>query len=252
MPQRFFVNGADIAGDRLVMEGALANHIAGSLRMRSGDVIVVVDDGHREHCVLLHSVRPERIDGEISWTRPVTGEPALRITVVQALPRERMEDCVDLLVEVGAAAIRPVITERVVSRPHGDRIPHRVNRWQAVATESAQLAGRGTIPRVHAPVALADALAALEPGTRVLACTFDAEESLASLDVDRAAPLALCVGPEGGFAEGDLETLRQAGAQRVHMGARILRTRYASAIGCALLLGRSGDLAGSVAAAPAP
>ncbi|MDQ6847919.1 MAG: 16S rRNA (uracil(1498)-N(3))-methyltransferase [Candidatus Dormibacteraeota bacterium] len=251
MPQRFFVNGGDIASDGLVMEGAVANHIARSLRMRSGDSIVVVDDRNREHGVLLRSVRPERIEGEVSWTRPVTGEPVLRITVVQALPRERMEDCVDLLVEVGAAEIRPVITERVVSRTPGDRFPNRVHRWQAVATESAQLAGRGSIPRVHSPVALDDALAALDKGTRLLACTFDANHPLAELAVDSASPLALCVGPEGGFGAGDLETLRQAGAQPVHMGARILRTRYASAIGCALLLAGSGDLADAVAAAPA-
>lgn len=249
MPQRFFVNGGDIA-DGLVMEGAVANHIARSLRMRSGDSIVVVDDDHREHGVLLRSVRPERIEGEVTWTRAATGEPRLRITVVQALPRERMEDCVDLLVEVGAADIRPVITGRVVSRPSGDRVGNRVHRWQAVATESAQLAGRGMIPRVHSPVPLPNALAALDNDTRVIACAFDGDGSLADLDVDSAVPLAVCIGPEGGFDERDLDTLRRAGAESVHMGARILRTRYAAAVACALLLARSGDLAGAVPGIP--
>src|SRR6202011_3226526 len=105
-------------------------------------------------------------------------EPRLRITVVQALPRERMEDCVDALVEAGAAEVRPVITERVVSRPPGDRLPQRIQRWRTVATEAAQLAGRGTVPLVHAPVELADALAAVDAGSRVLACTFDGEHPL--------------------------------------------------------------------------
>ena len=45
----------------------------------------------------------------------------------------------------------------------------------AVATEAAQLAGRGMIPRVHAPVALADALAAIVADARVVACTFEGE-----------------------------------------------------------------------------
>jgi len=66
MPQRFFVNGGDIAGDGLVMEGPVANHIARSLRMRSGDRIVVVDDSRQEHGVLLRSVRPERVEGDIA------------------------------------------------------------------------------------------------------------------------------------------------------------------------------------------
>ena len=250
MPQRFFVNRGDIAGDGLVMEGPVANHIARSLRMRSGDSIVVVDDDNREHGVLLRSVGPDRVVGEVTWTRAATGEPRLRITVVQALPRERMEDCVDLLVELGAAEIRPVITERVVSRASGDRLGNRVHRWQAVATESAQLAGRGMIPRVHSPVPLPDALAALDNDSRLIACVFDGDRSLADIDGDSGHPLALCIGPEGGFGERDLDTLRRAGAETVHMGARVLRTRYAAAVACAVLLARSGDLADALPGIP--
>jgi 16S rRNA (uracil1498-N3)-methyltransferase len=174
----------------------------------------------------------------------------LRITVVQALPRERMEDCVDLLVELGAAEIRPVITERVVSRASGDRLGNRVHRWRAVATESAQLAGRGMIPRVHSPVPLPDALAALDNDSRLIACVFDGDRSLADIDGDSGHPLALCIGPEGGFGERDLDTLRRAGAETVHMGARVLRTRYAAAVACAVLLARSGDLADALPGIP--
>ncbi len=250
MPQRFFISAGDLTADGLVMEGAVASHIARSLRMRSGDSIVVVDDANREHGVLLRSVSPERVEAEVTWTRGATGEPGLRITVLQALPRERMEDCVDLLVEVGVAEIRPVITERVVSRPSEDRIANRVHRWQAVATEAAQLAGRGTIPRVHAPVLLPDALAALDRTSRLVVCTFDGDRPLADIDVERERPLAVCVGPEGGLGEQDLEALRGAGAETVHMGARVLRTRYAGAVACALLQARSGDLADPVAGVP--
>jgi 16S rRNA (uracil1498-N3)-methyltransferase len=251
MPQRFFVDG-DVQRDGLVMHGPVASHIARSLRMRSGDAIVVVDESGQEHRVVLRSVRPERVDGDIAWSRKATGEPHLRITVVQALPRERMEDCIDLLVEVGAAEVRPVITERVVSRPADGRVASRVQRWQAVATEAAQLAGRGVVPKVHAPVPLADALSALDAAARVIACTFDGHRPLADVDVDASVPLALCIGPEGGFAPGDLDTLAGAGAERVHLGARILRTRYAAAMACSLLLARAGDLGTPVAPEPAP
>jgi 16S rRNA (uracil1498-N3)-methyltransferase len=250
MPERFFVAGAVRDGE-IAVRGELAHHLARSLRMRAGDSIVVVDGEGREHGVRLRTVAAGVVEGDISWSRAATGEPRLRITVIQALPRERMEDCVDILVEAGAGEIRPVLTERVVSRPPGDRVAQRVRRWQAVATEAAQLAGRGMIPRVHAPAGLDDALAALAAGTRVLACTFDGHPSLAAVDVDSERPLALCIGPEGGFGERDLGVLRDAGAELVHMGARILRTRYAGAVACAVLLARSGDLSEPVEAAPA-
>jgi 16S rRNA (uracil1498-N3)-methyltransferase len=195
-------------------------------------------------------VHPERVDGDVTWTRDATGEPRLRITVVQALPRERMEDCIDLLVQVGAAEVCPVLTERVVSRPAADRALHRLKRWRAVATEAAQLAGRGMIPRVHAPVPLRECLAALDSSSRLIACTFDGDRSLADVDVNGDRPVALFIGPEGGFGDGDLDALRGGGAETVHMGARILRTRYAAAMACALLLARAGDLAARVTGAP--
>ena len=251
MPERFFIDGDASLSAGTVIEGALAHHIARSLRMRPGETIVVVDDRRAEHRVRLRSVAADRVVGDVLSTRPATGEPRLHITLVQALPRERMEDCIDILVEAGAAEIRPVVTERVVSRLAEDRIPQRLLRWQAVAREAAQLSGRGAIPPVHAPVALADALAALDDGTRVIACTFDAATPMAAIEVDHADPIAVCIGPEGGFGERDLEVLAKAHAQTVHMGARVLRTRYAGAVACALLLGRGGDLTAPPAAEPA-
>jgi 16S rRNA (uracil1498-N3)-methyltransferase len=249
MPERFFLSDA-IAGGAVVVEGSLAHHIARSLRMHAGESIVVVDDGGREHGLRLRSVAGDRVEGDITWSRASTGEPRLRVTILQALPRERMDDCVDVLVEAGVAEIRPVITERIVSRPAVARIPSRVERWRAIAAEAAQLSGRGMIPPVHAPATLTEALAELPPSARVVACTFDGARSIADLAVDAAAPMALCIGPEGGFGDRDVAALRAAGAELVHMGARILRTRYAGAIACAVLLARCGDLAHPVTPPP--
>lgn len=250
MPERFFIDGVVDARSGMAVAGALAHHIARSLRMRPGDTIVAVDGGGCEHGVRLRTVTAGLVEGEWTWSREATGEPRLRVTVVQALPRERMEDCIDVLVEAGAVEIRPVRTERAVSRPPDDRVAPRLRRWQAIATESAQLSGRGIIPVVHAPTSLADGLAAITAGTRVIACSFDGETSLATLDVDSSRPLALCIGPEGGFGDADLEALRAAGAELVHLGPRVLRTRYAGAVATALLLARAGDLDAPVAPEP--
>ena len=249
MPERFFLDAAAVTAGRVAIGGVLAHHLARSLRVREGDAVVVVAGGV-EHGVRLDAVAADHVGGQVEWTRDATGEPRLRITVVQALPRERMEDCIDILVEVGASEVRPVITEHVVTRASSERLAARALRWQAVAQESAQLAGRGMIPIVHPPARLDIALADLDAGTRIVACTFDAEQPIAELEVDAAQPLALCIGPEGGFGPRDLDTLRDAGAHMVHAGARVLRTRYAGAIACALLLARAGDLAAPIAAAP--
>lgn len=250
MPARFFIDAAPDRG-RVRISGDLASHLARSLRMRVHDTLVAVDPSGTEHGVRLDSVSAGAVEGEVAWSRPVTGEPALRITLLQALPRERMDDCIDIAVQAGVAAIVPLFTERTVSRPTAERITARTRRWNAVSREAAQLAGRGTIPAVHEPLPLPDALDQLATGTRLVACTIERDAApLSSLDIDSTAPLALCIGPEGGLGSTDLVTLDEHAAEWAHLGARVLRTRYAGALATALLLSGSGDLARAATAEP--
>lgn len=242
MPARFFLDDVPLGG-RVRIGGELAAHLARSLRMRAGDTFAAVDPTGTEHGVRLTVVSADAVVGEVAWSRPAGGEPALRITLLQALPRERMEDCVDVAVQAGVAAIVPLLTERTVSRPDAGRVEARVRRWNAVAREAAQLAGRGTIPRVRTPEPLPAALANLDGGSRLVACTIEREaRPLADLAVDTRMPLALCIGPEGGLGPADLAALEAHGAAWAHLGPRVHRTRYAGAVAAALLLARSGDL----------
>lgn len=251
MPERFFVPPGAVTDGAVRIEGDKASHLARSLRKRAGERIVVVE-GERgiEHGALLRSVGAAVVEADVVWSRPATGEPSLHITVLQALPSERMDDCIDVLVQAGAAEIRPVFTERVVTRLTEERVAGRLRRWRAIAAEAAQLAGRGRIPQVHAPADLGAALAELPPSAQRIACTFDGERSVAALQPDAGRPLALCIGPEGGLGDADLDTLRRAGAGTAHLGARVVRTRYAGAVACALLLASAGDLEAPVAVAP--
>jgi 16S rRNA (uracil1498-N3)-methyltransferase len=60
--------------------------------------------------------------------------------------------------------------------------------------------------------------------------------------VDSRSPLALFVGPEGGFTEAEIQRARAVGAVTVSVGPRILRTETAGPIVAALALYESGDL----------
>ena len=250
MPARFFLDAVPEQG-RVIIGGELASHLARSLRMRADDTLIAVDPGGTEHGVRLVAVSDTVVQGDVAWSRPITGEPKLHVTLLQALPRERMDDCIDIAVQAGVVAIVPVLTERTVSRPGPERTSARLRRWNAVAREAAQLAGRGTIPPVHPLEPLAAALGHLPSGTRLVACTIERDAPpLTQLDTDPQTPLAICIGPEGGLATADLRALEEHGAEWVHLGSRVLRTRYAGAVATALLLSRAGDLAHAAASSP--
>ncbi len=247
---RFFVTADQVGGGRGAVTGADAAHLARTLRARPGERVVLVDDAGMEHGLLIDAVAPDRVAGGLEWTRPATGEPGLRVHVVQALPQAGMDDAVEAMTEVGAASIRPFVAERSVARPDRGRVASRVGRWRAVAREAAGLAMRGAVPAVHEPAGLDAVLAALPAGCAILACALDGALPLDAVPLGGRGDVAVVVGPEGGLAPAELALLGELGAVSVHLGARVVRSRLAGTVAVALLLARSGDLALPAAVSP--
>jgi 16S rRNA (uracil1498-N3)-methyltransferase len=240
---RFFVDHDQIDGDRATLAAADSMHLARSLRARPGETVVVVEAGAIEHGVLLDEVTPARVSGRVVWSRPVSGEPRREVHVLQAIPAQAMDATIEALTEVGVASIRPVLTTRTVSRPDVSRASHRLERWERIACEAAQLAGRAAPPEIHRVLALRDALEALPVGTSVIACVSH-PDAVPILVAGQALStrVALVIGPEGGLDTTDLGVLEELGAAWVHLGPRTLPSRLAGAVATALLLAGSGDL----------
>jgi 16S rRNA (uracil1498-N3)-methyltransferase len=239
---RFFVPAAAVAGGRAAIEGDDAAHLARSLRASAGERVVVVDGAGVEHSVRIDVVTPERVEGEVESSRPATGEPRIEVHVVQAIAKDGMDELVEALAEIGVAAIWPVTTRRTVVRLDARRAEHRVARWNAIARNAAGLAGRARPPLVHALRDIGDIARELPQGTTLLACSTDATTPLSAFDVQDDAPVAICIGPEGGFDEHDLQALRDAGAQEVHLGPRVLRARLAAVVALSVLLATAHEL----------
>jgi 16S rRNA (uracil1498-N3)-methyltransferase len=248
---RFFVNASQIEGDRATVTASDAEHLARSLRARTGETIVVVENGTIEHGVRLEEVSASRVSGVIVWTRPASGEPRLVIHVLQALPAQGMDATVEALSEAGVASIRPVVTNRTVPRPNSSRASRRLERWDLIAREAAQLAGRAAPPPVHPVMPLRDALDMLPAGTRTIVC----DTRSGALPIREAVPeapaqLGLVIGPEGGLDDADLEMLVRTGAIFVHLGPRTWPSRLAGTVATTLLLAGFGDLDSAAEAPP--
>lgn len=248
---RFFVTAGAVQDGHAAISGEDAAHLARSLRATAGEHIVVVDDNGVEHGLRLEHVTAARVEGVVEWSRPATGEPGVEVHVVQAIAKDGMDELVEALSEVGAAAIWPVHTRRTVVRLDERRAEHRVARWNAIARNAAQLAGRGRPPAVHAVRGLDEVMQALPAGTRVLVCSTAAEESLHAAAAQKADRVALVIGPEGGFDDDEIDKLRAQNASLVHLGPRVLRARLAGVVAVATLLASSGELDRPIAGAPA-
>ena len=149
--------------------------------------------------------------------------------------RARIDYIAEKATELGASALQPVLTRHTAV----ERV--NVDRLRANAIEAAEQTERLSVPEVRPPIDLARLIAGWPDDRRLLMCDESGggppiAEALAGLDVAaRAAPWAILVGPEGGFAEAELSALRRIrDVMAIGLGPRILRadTAALAALAC--------------------
>ena len=247
--QQFFIKRSQITQDATVtLEGSDARHIRLVLRLKKGSRIRLIDDEQNLHEAVIEEVTDDRALARIVETRDA-GAGALSqggVTVVQGVPRLQKADLiVRMLTELGAREIVFTPTERSPYRDAGKRVEGRLDRLRRIAAEASKQCLRRDVPRVTFRSDLAAAVEALETGTVML--TADESTSGARLaqclakDAARA-PVAVFVGPEGGFSAAEARLLADAGARAFSLGRNILRTETAALVAAALVLYEIGEI----------
>jgi 16S rRNA (uracil1498-N3)-methyltransferase len=116
---------------------------------------------------------------------------------------------------------------------------------RANAIEAAEQCGILCLPEIAPPAALAVALAALQPERHLVFCdeAADVADPVAALaGLPRGAPLAVLIGPEGGFSADERTVLlKLPRVVRLALGPRILRADTAAVAALALVQGVIGD-----------
>jgi len=229
---RVLVDAAAIASGRAVVSGDDHHYLFRVRRLAVGARLVVFDGTGTEA-----DAEVEQVDAATAVLRvgPARREPApaLRITVVQGLIKgERMDWCVQKLVEVGVDRIVLVATERSVVRLDAARAASRRDRLAAIAREAAKQSRRAAVPAVEV-ASLAEALA--EPADLRLIGHPAADRGLRDVLDRPAATAALLIGPEGGLAPGEIERALSTGFEAVRLGRTVLRAETAGVAAVAVL-----------------
>jgi 16S rRNA (uracil1498-N3)-methyltransferase len=216
--------------------------------MREGDRMVVVDPYGAEF-----EGRIECVDGGRARVVVSEGLPPRvatpRVTLFQCVGKGRkMDQVVRQSTELGVAAVVPVVSERTVVRLAGEKALERRARWQRIAEEAAKQSGRGDVPEIGEPLALAAAAAELAslPGAIALwegPAGSDIGRAIDRLGVGPGDRVGVLVGPEGGLSDKEAAELDRAGIALVSLGGQVLRSETAGIVGLALTLHALGGLA---------
>jgi 16S rRNA (uracil1498-N3)-methyltransferase len=241
---RLFVDYPLGRGAKVNLDHDQAHYLADVLRHKPGDKLLVFNGRDGEWRAELEGAR-KRGAALAVYEQTRTQERACDLHYLFApLKRARHDYMVQKAVELGASHLQPVITRHT----QADRV--NIARMRANAIEAAEQCGILNLPAIGEPVPLARALAALDPGRTLIFCDEDAPTAdplaaLASAGSDkmgRGRPLAVLVGPEGGFAPDERAALlARAETIRLALGPRILRADTAAVAALALVQAALGD-----------
>jgi 16S rRNA (uracil1498-N3)-methyltransferase len=237
---RLFTPAALASGAAVALEPPQAHYLLHVLRLKAEDPVLLFNGRDGEWRARLRSSGKRAISAIVEERTRSQTEPADLHYWFAPLKHSRLDYMVQKAVEMGAARLQPVITRHTqVARVNLDRM-------QANAVEAAEQCGILTLPDIGAPIPLEQAIAGREPARLLIFCDEDAEvkDPVATLQGvrEQRLPLALLVGPEGGFAEEERAMLLgESNVLRLALGPRILRADTAAVAALALVQAVLGD-----------
>jgi 16S rRNA (uracil1498-N3)-methyltransferase len=236
---RLFVAADLTAGTSVGLPASQAHYVRSVLRLEAGAPVALFNGRDGEWLGRLDAVGKGWCSVAVEMrSREQTAEPDLWL-VFAPVKRARIDYIAEKATELGVSALLPVITERTVV----DRV--NTERLLANAIEAAEQTERLTVPEVRPPERLGALLRSWPVSRRLILCDESGRapplaEVAAGLPSD--APLAILVGPEGGFAPAELDALRNLPfVNPAALGPRVLRAETAALAALAVVQALLGD-----------
>jgi len=226
---------------RFRLVGAEGRHAATVRRLRPGESLVLTDGAGRLAPATVVEADRAELTLDVRATE-VVGPPAVRVTLVQAVPKgDRGELAVELATEAGVDAVVPWTAARCVARwRSAEQAAKGLGRWRATAREAAKQSRRPFVPEVFEVASTGAVIGLIERAAGALVLHESAGTSLRTAALPETGDVVLIVGPEGGLTGEEVTVFGSAGAVPVRLGAQVLRTSTAAAVA----LGALGVLTG--------
>jgi 16S rRNA (uracil1498-N3)-methyltransferase len=239
---RLYIDDKLAAGADVVLPREASHYLVNVLRLGEGAEARLFNERDGEwRCDISNAHRKAAVVKPHECLRAASPPPDIDY-LFAPLKSARLDYLAQKATEMGVRRIRPVITQHTVA----ERV--KTDRLRANAIEAAEQCNMVWVPEVHEPVKLADALAALEPGRTLVFCDETAEmtspvEALEAVNPGPlAGPLAVLLGPEGGFSDDERAMIRAVpGCVALSLGPRIMRADTAAVAVLALVQATLGD-----------
>ena len=228
----------EVSGNHAALTGDHADHLIRVLRARVGQEFDIAA-GPVVRCGRIVSIQPGRVEFELGEEVPASSVP--NITLLLAIFKfDRMEWAIEKCAELGVARIVPVIARRTDAHLVS-AAAKRAERWRRIVLQAAEQSRRSGPPEVAAPIRLQEAASVTSGALRIVLA--ESEQRVLLREVVAPPPggeIVLAVGPEGGWAEDELQLFQKSGWISASLGPTILRAETAAIAATAIAISEFG------------
>jgi 16S rRNA (uracil1498-N3)-methyltransferase len=235
---RFFISPENWNPGTPTLTGSEAHHARDVLRMRVGEKLVLFNGRGHEITAEILDLGGDEI-GLRKLHEAETPPLQCRIVLGQAIPKgKNMDFIVQKAVEIGAAEIAPILSDRTIVQVDAESATQKQSKWQQIAIEAAKQCGQNWLPLVRTPRKLSELLTiaaeepfdlqligSLQPGARHLKKIL---LDYSSEHQHRPRSVLMLVGPEGDFTPAEVALAGRHSCQPITLGPIILRVETAA------------------------
>lgn len=229
----------------VMLDEAASHYVGRVLRLTEGGALQLFDGNGQQCDAVIVGVTKKAVTVRLDAVSTPQRESPLHIELVQALSKgDRMDFTVQKAVELGAASIQPVFSERAMVNLKGERLTKKEGHWRQIMISACEQSWRNVLPPLQDTLPLNVWSENRWPAHPVLILDPNAEQGLRDFHANHAqlSAVTVVIGPEGGLSAAEVTGLRNQGAIPIRLGPRVLRTETAGVSIIAALQAMYGDL----------
>lgn len=225
---RFFLTVQDIVNEEVftITSEELTHQWKKVLRFQVGEEVILFNGDKKEYKGEIISISNKAIHGKVSSVVTCETELPTKIILAQSILKnpEKFEWVLQKGTELGVSEFYPIITHRTERQ----FLP-KLERLRRILVEATEQCGRCVVPVLHEPMKLEVFLKHIVKGdTLVLIPHTFATIPISDVKITDKKSMVLCIGPEGGFDEAEVESVKKSGGQAITLGRRVLRSETAA------------------------